>query len=321
MNRARLAIFAAALSLLTLAASAQAQPRSWTVGKGIAQGPGMAVIGVNLASIQKSALYQQVMPLLLSQQPEAKQHIDEAKANCGIDLTTVISDVTVIMSSESEGLILVGLKGTNQDRLLACASKMAAKHGHPGKITAKKTGGGIVEYSLPGEADKFYAAWIKTDVVAIATNGHDRAALAKMIAGKGLAGDLSAAVGKVNTGASVWFAMAKAQPLPTGGVMKSAYGSVDLTAAIMIDGHVVVGSAADAKKLADMANGQIAQMSGQLPPKMAAIVKNIKIAAAGDEFRVAATLSQADIQAIIGMVGQMFMGGGGAHGGGAPPSP
>jgi hypothetical protein len=312
MNRARTAIIVAALSLLTLTASAQAGPRSWAVGRGIAPAKGMAVIGINLAGIQKTALYQQALPLLLSAQPQAKAHIDEAKAACGVDLTTMVSDITVVMSDEHSGLILVALRGASPDKLLACANKMAAKHGHAGKISAKKGAKGIVEYTMAGETDKFYAAWVKPDVVAIATDGHNRDQLVNLLGGKGLGGDLAAAVGKVNTGASFWFAVAKQEPVEQMGTMKSAYGSVDLTAGVNVDGHLVMSSAAEAKKVADEATKQMTKNAAQLPPQLANIVKNVKLASAGDEVRIAVTLSQQDLTALLGMVGQMFMGGGGA---------
>jgi hypothetical protein len=305
MTRARTALVLVALSFLALATGdARAQSRSWTAARAVLPGNLQLVAGVNVGTIKSSAIFQQLYPALLAQAGDAKEGLDAAKSGCGIDVTTVVSDVTVAIDDDEKGLIVVALKGTNAAKLQACVQKLVTQHGHKGKLSAKKSGK-IVAYSMSGESGKFHAAWLAADVVAFATDPEDRALLEKMINGKGTK---QAAFAKANTSAAVWGVMEKAQELEPGMNMKLGYGSLDMSGATMtLDGHLVLANAKEATACAAKANQHVAEMqkSGQLPPQFASIAKSLKITAAGDEMQLKLSLTQQDLMSLLGMLMSM----------------
>jgi hypothetical protein len=306
MTRARTALVLVALSFLALATAgdARAQSRSWTAARAVLPSNLEVVAGINVGTIKNSALFQQLYPALLAQAGEAKEGVDAARSSCGIDVTAVVSDITVAIGSDEKGLIVVALKGTNAAKLQACIQKLVAQHGHKGKLSVRKTGK-IVEYSMTGEDDKFHAAWLAADVVAFATDPEDKALLQRLISGKG---SKPAALAKANTAAAVWVVVDKAHQLDQGMNMKLGYGSLELTGATMaLDAHLVLASAKEATDCVAKANQHIADMqkSGQLPPQLTSMAKNLKLLAVGDEAQLKLSLTQQDLMALLGTLMSM----------------
>jgi hypothetical protein len=307
MKRARLAPALIALSLITFfAGEAAAQSKSWTAARAVLPGDLMLVGGGNIATVQKTALYQQVVPGLIASEAEAGAVIGMAKSGCAIDVHALVGDVTMAVDEDEHALIVVSLRGTSQAKLLACFQKLARQHGHKGKVTARKTGR-IVEYSMAGERDKVYAAWLAADVVAFSNVPDDKAVLAKMIGGKGPKGTVAAALGNVNTGAAFWAVYGKAARIDTGMNLKVGYGNVELAGGkVLIDARIVLASAKEAADCVAKTNQEIAkaQASGDIPAQLSAVIKAVKLTAAGDEVQVKASLSEQDLMMVLGMMMQ-----------------
>lgn len=302
-SRAVLAV-AVALTLVGLSSAARAESKSWTAAKGVLPAGVSVIVGGNITTIRKTSMYQAIVPNLLKQNKEVDQGFKEVKSGCGIDIETSITDVVIAVDDSEKGVLIATLaSGVDEAKALACLTKMAEKE-KKGKITSKKSGN-IVEYAMEGEKDKIYLAWLAKDVIALAFDPEDKALLEKFTTGKGAAlksGDLSKAVGKTNTNAALWFAVAKKTPYMQSGTMKATYGAVDVAGGIIsLDANVVVSSEAEAKKAATDTQTQIVQASGQMPPEMQKIIKGIKVSSSADTVNFKASITEKEAMALIGM--------------------
>jgi len=286
MRGIRIAAAVAFVSLFALAtAPAEAETKSWKAAKAVAPDN----------------------PAIVAQEDDAKEGIDAVKAGCGIDVLTVVTDVTVVLADpdvdDDDGIIVIGLNGVNEAKAVACLKKIAKKEKKV--LTAKKVGK-LVELSIKGERDKIYMAWLAKDVVAFAVEPDEKARLAKWIGGKGITGDVAATLTKVDTATAAWVAIAKQTELGPGANMKSAYGTVKLEAGNIVgEVNVVTGSAAEAKKAADEAKKELAKGASQLPPEIAKLVKAIAITTAGDVVTVKASIAETEVMSLVGLLMQM----------------
>jgi hypothetical protein len=303
MKRLRASIAVAALLVAALVpAIANAQSKSWAAAKGIAPADAAFVIGANITTIQKSSIYQALVPAMISKEPDAKKGLEDIKTVCAIDVTASITDVTVVVLENEKVLMVAGLsKGIDEAKALACLQKLSERE-KKGKLTSTKSGK-ITEYSMAGEKDKLYIAWLAKDVIAMTSDPTDKALLEKMIGGKGLSGDLAKTIGKVNTNAAVWGAGLKKMPVGKAGTAKGGYGSLDLAAGVLsLDLRIVMSSAAEAKKAMEDAQKDMAKSKGQMPPEMQKIMDATKIGTSGDELTVKLSLTEKEAMSLIGMM-------------------
>jgi hypothetical protein len=304
MRILRTGLTVVALSLcLAGARTAEAGSRSWDVARSVLPGDVQALAGANVASIQKTALYQQLLPLVLARNAEMKQHLDTARSACGMDLTSAVVDVTAALRADEKGLIVLALHGVDQAKVLSCFQAVAARD-KSGKVTAK-TNGAITTYTHAGGTDALYLAWLAKDVVAFASDPHDQALLRALIGGKGASGDAAAGAGRINTSSAGWAVVAKSSQPEPGITIKGGYGTLDdAGGAVTVDVHVTAGSAAEAKSLAEKANQQVDQVkkTSQAPPELAGIFKGLKIANTGSDVRIQLSLPEKQVLALIGTI-------------------
>lgn len=304
---------AAALLFSAVAARAEAQSKSWTAAKAVLPGDLMVVGGGNISTIQKSTIYKAIVPALLQQERDAKEGLEMVKTSCGIDVETSIADVAVGVTSDEKALIVAHVSGIDEAKVTSCLQKIAEaeakEKGNKAKKLTAKTSGKIVEYTMEGEKEKLYVAWLESSVLAITSDPTDKSLLEKMIGGKGAvakSGDISKALGKVNTSAAIWFAVAKKTPMGDGktkATMKIAYGALDLAAGVVsAEGNIVVSSSAEAKAFADQANAEMTKNSGQMPPDMQKIMKNVKITSSGDTVTIKCSLTEKELMGVIGLM-------------------
>jgi hypothetical protein len=285
------------------ARSAEASSRSWDVARGVLPGDLQAVAGANVSVIQKTALYQQLLPLFMAKNPDLKRHMEGARSACGVDLVGSVVDLTAAVRSDEKGLIVVALRGVDQARVLSCFQALSARD-KTGKVTAKTTGS-VTAYSHAGSKDVLYLAWLARDVVAVASDPHDGALLRALIGGKGATGDVATTTARVSTGSPVWAVVAKPSQVEAGMTVKLGYGTLDdAGGTVSADIHVVTGSAAEGKKMAAMATQQVDQMkkAGQLPPELAGVLKSLRITSAGAEARFQLSLPEKQLLGLIGTV-------------------
>ena len=173
------------------------------------------------------------------------------------------------------------------------------------KLAAKlvvKTTGKITEYGLEGDTKHVYVAWLANDVAAFATDFDDKALLEKMIAGKGTKGAINGLLQKSGQASTVWLAATKAQPVPTGGTMKGAFGKIDATKGnVSMDISAVLSSAQEAKQLVDQSTALIASAKANVPQQFVKLVDALKLTAAQDTANVKLVATEKDLLPVLAM--------------------
>src|SRR5688572_30014678 len=253
---------ATAATLLLFTVPADADTKSWTALKNKVPANANVIVSVDLAQIAKTSTYQSAIQAFLDQEQDAKMGFEVLKTSCGVDLPTVVTDVTVmglpdVKGQDERALIAVGLNGVDKTTLQTCMQAIADLDSKGAKLTAK-TKGKITEFSVEGKSQKVYIAWIAKDVIAFTTEPNDKAMLTKMLAGKAAKGDLKKFIGKTTSSSAAFFSVAKADVIPDIGNFKGVYGNVDLASgSITLKANIVVDTADAATKLAAMGNAQI----------------------------------------------------------------
>lgn len=289
----------AVLAVCLTATAAHADTRAWTAAKKALPGGLQAVVGVNVAPIKASALYQQLLPMAMSKVGDAQSKLDKFKTTCGLDATGILDSVVMGMTTDEKAVLVIALKGANQKAIEACGQKIAAGDGK--KLTITKDGG-LVKYSGLGDDDA-YVKWLAKDTLAIA---EDKDTLTKLTSG-GIARDsMASQAKKLNTDAALWGVVNKEEDIPDfKGKMTSAYGTLDLKGGNMTaDVHLVLDSAKTATDGAAQAQQQLdgVKKSGQVPKQFGPALDSVTIKAAGSELVMGAKVAEADLASMIGML-------------------
>jgi|GEM_PF-2593885 len=304
------ALVTVALSLFA-ARPAAAQSKSWTAVKGSVTPQAAFILGANLDPIRKTSTYATVLKLFLDGEPDAKQAFDLIKSACAIDVPSAISDVTAIMKADEKPLVVLGLNGLDEAKVVGCLEKAVKQMSNGAaaiKVTAKKKGK-ITEYSVPGETKKIYLAWLAPDVFAFTDDVNDRAKLAKMLTGKAPKGDLGKWVGKLSTSAPIWFAIAKKTNEPNLGTILGGYGQVDITGpTVSAAGHVVMSKPAEATAAAAEGIQGLADAKGEAAkaPVAKKMMDTISIVPNGNLIDITASVADKDIISLIPELDKLF---------------
>jgi hypothetical protein len=288
----------ALLVLLCVSSLAQADSKAWTAGKKIIPSNVFGVVGIDANAIRSSELYKQLLPALLSEHADVKDHFGEIQTTCGVDATGAIDSVVVGVSEAGKGTIVVALKGVNQKAVEGCFTKLAKAHGKA--MTAEKSGD-LVRYHMDGDKD-LYFRWLSSDTFAIATEPDNKDSSQAAIAG-GLTGnkELAPMLTAVKTNAPMWFAFAKSQNIDQfQAKMTGFYGTIDFkTGNVLIDFHIALDSDKGATALANGATKMLPVLAQQVPPTMAALASSVVIKAAGKEVIATAQAADKDLVAAV----------------------
>jgi hypothetical protein len=300
----RTRILAVLATLLLFTASAQADTKSWAAVKAKLPAGTQIVVGIDVTALAKTTVYAQVIQKFLDEEKDAKQGFDAIKAGCGVDVTTAVTDATIVAMAEPKEQILVaiGLNGIDKDKVSSCMQTIIGGSGST-KLTAK-TKGKVTEYSLAGKSEKLYIAWLAKDVIALTDDPTTKGKLEKMLAGKAAKGDLKKMIGKTTTTSPVWFAVAMKEKIDEiNGTFKGAYGQADLAAGTFTGkANAVVGSADEATKVAAMGNAELAKATVEIAkilPDLATVLKTARITATGAEVNVTGTVTEKQILGLI----------------------
>lgn len=295
--------FAALALCVATNAHADVPGDAWAAAKGVLPASPLAVIGGNVGTIKSSTIFQQLTSAALAQSSDAKQKLDQLKADCNIDVKDAVQGFVVAFDEAQKGVVFVSLKGVDPIKINECITKVSIKEKKPVTI-GKPDAQGIVEYSGAG---KLYVAFLPKSVIAIATEPKDKAQLQKWISDKGIDSktELGRALANVNTNAALWGAAAKSQKLEEGMNMKAVYGSADLASGTLsADVRVVLANAKEATDATAKAIQGLedAKKGNQIPPHLAGLAKSIKISAQGPELQVKGSMPEAEVLGLIGMM-------------------
>jgi RNA polymerase sigma factor (sigma-70 family) len=215
-----------------------------------------AVIGLNFAQLQHSALWQQYVALRME-----TDELRQFAAECGFDPVASLGAITVGLrglSGDSPTGTLV-LHGFDKAKVLACFEDKASPKLEQGGVHVA-VDNGVVMIESPDHTQ--HAAFTFTDastaVVVLGPEAATREGIEHVLAGDhSLRGstELAAALQNVNTDASLWAVLSDSSPLIgtangslapyTSQKLGTVYLSLDVTDSLAFDAGVHLGSPAD----------------------------------------------------------------------------
>lgn len=280
------------------AGAAQADNKSWAALKAKIPADAGVILSMDVSAARATPAFKPAVAAILDAAHDVKQGLDLIQQACGIDVTAVVSDVTVAMDvHEKHGLFAVGLIGLDEPKVAACFSKMAKSSGAKGEITSKKVGA-LTKYFVKGEPedkDPLYAAWLAKDVLAIGFEPGKSADLDAALKGGAAKGELGGYVGKVDTKALAWGAGVIGEEHIKGGYGTAAYGK----AAVAFDAHLIADAPDAAAKMRDEGKRELKSKADEAKqfPAVAALLKTIVIGGAGAEVIVDGSVKESDLNA------------------------
>ena len=299
MSRSLLLVAALVLtpSLATAGAS-----KAWNAAKKVhPDAPILA--GIDVASAKSSESFKKFYPLMLQKKPEAKDVLDRLQKQCNFDPFVAINSIVAVVddkSGDNKGAFYIALNGWDAKKLGECGQKIAKTENKTLKVGPVTKG--IQELTMEGSNDKIYLGWIGKDVLVFATSPDDRKFVESMMKGKGT-GEASKLAKKLDTSATVWMSVIKAQQIQPGIDMTALYGTVKLSGGNMAaDVRVVTGDKDQATKLVDAFNKDLPKVQGSLPPAAQTLVKSLKMSAAGAEVQATAGAPEKDVLDLITML-------------------
>lgn len=303
----------AALALSTAALHGHARAdtaRAWAAARAGLPADTKVVVGVDVATVQKTQLFATFYPKL-HDQPEFAKVLDAIKSGCKIDPLAVIQGLVVALAGEQEdGVLYLALTGIDRNKLSSClqstaqAAAPAPEAGDkPAKVAIKQTGN-ITEVSRGRDGETGYFGWVGSNVLVVTLRATDKASLVRWMGGKGAlaTSDVGKTLTKVNTQAAVWGAAINTKEIQPGMTARGGYGAVTYAKGQLgVDLHARLESAAQAGSASMMANQQLnlAKASGQIPLEIAPVVQAIAISADNDEVRIKASVAEKDVLSAV----------------------
>ncbi len=289
-----------ALALLA-SPSAFADSKAWTAGKAVIPSSATIVGGITASSLRSSGLYQQFLPLAMSQAGQLKAGIESIQKTCSIDLLGSIDSAAVGVDDAGVGTIVISLKGVTHKSLDACAQKMAKADSKDIAIT---TDGKFTKYAGSAMGEKaIYVDWISADTLAVSTSPDDKEVSTKLLAG-GIdkSAVLKTGLATVNKNASVWLVGNKLTPLPDlGGSMKAFYVSATVAnKKIDVNAHLVTDSDKTATALVADGQKKIAGLAGS--GQFKATLATVKFTSAGSDAVASASIAEDDVISMVMML-------------------
>jgi hypothetical protein len=277
--------------------------RAWTTLRPLLP-EGVVLAGqINAAALRGSESFRQLRRMV-DKDRDARELVEAARSGCQIDLGEAVQDVAFAVTDGNDNQVLVALsfRGVGEAELVHCAEVVAAKkRGGPVKIESKRAGA-IVEYTVPGETDKFYAAWLAPDVVAFASEPSQRAPLAALIAGKGgfaAAPTTRRAVAALAPGAAAWAVYLKPEHIDSYD-LKFAAGTVGVSGGqLQLEVELFLVDADSAKRAAADWTAQKDQLAASGAPMVGQLLKSVQIVAADEVVRLTASVSEKDFLGLL----------------------
>jgi hypothetical protein len=285
------------VAVVFAAHTVSADSKAWTAGKSVISGSENIVGGMSASSVRSSALYQQWLPMLLSQAGDAKTALEAINKQCGIDMLASIDSIAFGVDNNQTGSIVIALKGTNHKALDACMQKLGKADNKPVTIT---TDGKFSKYE--GMGDKpIYMQWLATDVLAVSTSPDDKDASKKLLA-SGVTSNkaMAKALGAIDKSASAWLVVDKEQVIDGVGKVEQIYGNaVVANKKITLSGHIVTDTPATATSLSATATKKLADAQAGASKSLQAAIGSVSLKAAGADISASAAIAEDDVVALV----------------------
>lgn len=293
--------------IAALAGSASAETKSWAAIKTKLPSGTIAVASIDFKTLRTSAGFSTLISAFFDDVKVVKQTVDTIKQVCSLDAVATISDITIVVRpdvapvKDERVLFAFGLDGIDETKLVACADKVLRKMDPKLGITGKP--GKISEYKLAGDPKPHYAAWVAKDVVVVSTTSNVRTDLEAVLKGTVARDTLAASIGKVTQTATGWLA------LGTHEKVKSGHFTFEIAkGAITIGGKLVADTAANAKRMVDEQNQEIAERikDDKRKPNATKFLKAMKLTAAGTEVTFKLEAKEGDLRDIVTAFDRLF---------------
>lgn len=289
------------VAALAISSAASAETKSWGALKTHFNASSAIALSVDVAAIKKGTKsLTSIVQQFLDEEKDVATGLALLKATCSIDPLDVVTDVSVALDKDANGLIAVGLSGIDEAKLLACANKMVAMQDPKAKITSKP--GKLSEYSVMGET--LYAMWPSKDVVVFSTKPEKKDLYEAP--GSAPSGDLATYLGKTNQ-TGVFFIAANINDKD----VKAGYGAIALGKGTFAGtGKLIAPDAKMGAKMLKEAQTELARGIEKANKKSlsnaAKFLKGIKLAGAGAEISIDGSVSDADVVGLLPALDKVF---------------
>jgi hypothetical protein len=278
-----------------------------------------AVIGINFAQVQQSALWKQfVAPKLASSDLSG---IQKFKALCGFDPLESLKSVAVglkgLGGASPEGAIVV--HGFDRQKSMACFDKDGVKDVEKDGSKVTIDGDVVMITDKSGKKIGFTFVNDTTALAVLGPNAETKDGIKKVAAGGGALKTSAAFVemfNKISSGDSVWLVMNGSSPVfqkaaAMGMKFKALFGSVNVTDGVTVDLRFRFNTPDEAAQLVTMTKGQTNNA------QVKAMFDKFEVSSDGADAKFAIAMSADKLKALAQMIpGMAAMGGGGAGAGG-----
>jgi hypothetical protein len=282
--------------------SAAADTKSWTALKGKVPATTAILVGADVNALRATPSFGKVVDWIKAQDKDTSAMLDLVKSTCGMDLPAMFSDVTLALTKEEKGVIVIGFNGMDQTKLLDCANKVLAKVDPKMKLTGKASGK-LTEYTMTGENDKLWGAWVSGDVLAVSTEKDGHAMLDAMLAGQAASGDLGGYLSKANTAAAGWAAF-----YVNDDGFKGGYGTLTLgptlKVALRLAGMTAKDGEKGRKEVGQGVKKGIERSAKQ--PELKKVFQSVKVGGKGEEVTVDASVPEASLPSLLPAFDKVF---------------
>lgn len=266
------------------------------------------VVGLDFQQLQSSQLWKQFVEPALAK-GDVKKQLDEFKRECGVDAMKVVTKIAIgvkgVGSDKPDGVIVA--HGVPKAKLVACYDKLQKSKKADADITRD---GDILIVKSKDKGSQPVAFTFLDDSTALMVVGTAATSAGiKAVAKGGSALKNSTAFvdfyNKTKTTDTLWMIMngnSKAfdQLAAMGIKPKAVYGSLNVTKDLTLDMRMRLGTADEAKNLANMFQGQL--------KGMASMFDKLEVKADGADMRVGILLSDAKLKALAKQFGGMMGG-------------
>jgi hypothetical protein len=279
------------------------------------------LVGINFNKIRESALWKKYEPQLLK---AAGDDLAKMKEACGADPLAKVQGATIAIKGEKN--VTMVISGLDKATAAQCATKAAEKAKAEGKDVTAIVDGNYIEVKKAGEENMGALFVNDTTLIAAQRDGKGLTKAELEVLAKGLPEAESLAghaefkdiLSRTDTGDAIWMAasgtaeMFQSAPVK----FKSAFGSIEVSDGVKLDGSARMESEDVAKQTAEGAKAQVAQLKSSM---FGSMIGDVQVNQKGPDVQVTASLSQQQIDSIAAMVGPAL--GGGMGGAPAPAVP
>ena len=303
------AVGAATLALTSPSPARAGTTKAWTVAKANLPAQTAVAIGIDAATIIKSATFQQVFQAAIAKSTDAQQVLDQVKATCKIDPLAVVKSVAVgLDAQQDDGAVYVTVAGFTPGKLVGCLKDVVKAQqqaqGSASKVDAIKvtTDGNITEMS--GGDKTIYFGWLGGDtLVVVPKHMDDKTELKTWMGGGFSQSEVAKTLASVKTDATVFVTSSVGKSLDATHTIHNGYGWANFAGGkIAVEFHGNLGDPAAAASLASDANTQLAGMRTSPPiPALGPMFKTLAVTSVKSELVATTSMSEADLSSLISL--------------------